>query len=159
MQDLPPSASAHPASRPFFATGLGILAIAVAALHAQASRAGSRCGEDVCLELALPPHQTEVRQATKLECLLVLPAAPNAPVTVRIILLNQTDPAKCFCRNETLQPGSAWKRSLFDLSGVSPGVYAVGVVRAPHVDAAPVCSCSGKKDGARFVARTIRVTP
>jgi len=155
VQAPPPSAS----SRPSFVVGIGILAVAVAALHAQAPRAGSRCSEDVCLELALPPHQTDIRQAVKLECLLVLPAAPNAPVTVRIILLNQADPAKCFCRNETLQPGSAWKRSLFDLGGVSPGVYAVGVVRAPHVDAAPVCSCSGATKGVRFVARRIRVTP
>jgi len=135
----------------------------VSALLPATARAGGRCAEDVCLELALPPHVAEVRQDATLEFLVLLPAPAAAPQRVKVVLRREDGPRECHARYETVQPGSSWKRAMFRLAGngesrVAPGVYSAGVARVTGASAAPNDPCA-TEGAVRFLARKIRVTP
>ncbi|HTN51920.1 MAG TPA: hypothetical protein VML50_05920 [Anaeromyxobacter sp.] len=143
------------AARPATIRAALLLAATLLGLLAPAARAWAGCGEQVCIELTLPPHVNELRRGSTLDSVLVLPAPAREPSTVKVMLLAEGSGA-CSCWYETIQPGSAWKRSSLSLGDVSPGAYRVGVARPPKYDAAK-CTCTAREG--RFLARTIRITP
>ncbi len=140
------------------------LLVLAAALLAPTARAGGRCSDAVCLELALPPHVTSVRPDATLELIVLLPAATDAALTVKLVLRGEGGGRRCRARYESLQPRTSWKRVMFRLqvegeAALPPGVYSFGIARVTHPGPSPGDPCAAEGEPPRFLARTIRLAP
>ncbi len=163
MRTSPPPNEARRVRGAAIAAALPLLALA-AALRVSTAHAVGRCSEDVCLELQLPPHVRQVSSSATLEFLVLLPAAAETPVNVKVVLRREGEqPPRCFARYVNIPRGSSWTRLMFRLDEknppVPPGVYSLGVARVSHAAGAESGPCETKADAPRFLNRRIRIGP
>ena len=113
-----------------------VLAAILLALSSLAEKAGSRCQEDVCIQLNLPPHAVEIEVGkagtSKLEYVIFLPQKSSQALTVWVFLLRETSPGEfepAWKQKERMQKGVSWKRGSIDLRKLpkqEPGRFSLG---------------------------------